>query len=196
VSYFEEWNMRNLMIRGIVVVLFGIAVPVIAVAQRSAPASEQQIEEALSPLPETMREGVAVRGFGESGELVMLQEGGSLITCLADDPAVRAFTITCYHRDMEAYVTRSLQLTKDGADTPERLRTLQAEIDSGQLLLPDRGVVYQRSGFDADISDSAMLIFLPNATAEATGLPGQPSSQHPWLREAGTGQAHVSIPLR
>ena len=96
---------------------------------------------------------------------------------------------------MEAYVTRSLQLTKDGADTPERLRTLQAEIDSGQLLLPDRGVVYQRSGFDADISDSAMLIFLPNATAEATGLLGQPSAQHPWLREAGTGQAHVSIPL-
>ena len=187
--------MCNLMTRGIVIVLFGAAVPVIAGEQRSAPSSEQQIEEALSPLPEALREGVAVWGFGESGDLVTLQEGGGLITCLADDPAVRAFTATCYHQEMEAYVTRSLQLTKDGADTPERLKTLQAEIDSGQLLLPDRGVVYQRSGFDADISDSAMLIFLPNATAEATGLLGLPSAQHPWLREAGTGQAHVSIPL-
>jgi hypothetical protein len=195
VFYFEEWNMCNLMTRGIVIVLVGVAVPVIAGEQRSAPSSEQQIEEALSPLPEALREGVAVWGFGESGEVVTLQEGVGLITCLADDPAVRAFTVTCYHRDMEAYVTRSLQLTKDGADTPERLRTLQVEIDSGQLLLPDRGVVYQRSGFDADISDSAMLIFLPNATAEATGLLGLPSAQHPWLREAGTGQAHVSIPL-
>jgi len=187
--------MCNLITRGIVIVLFGVAVPVIAGEQRSVPSSEQQIEEALSPLLEALREGVAVLGFGESGELVTLQEGAGLITCLTDDPAVRAFTVTCYHRDMEAYVTRSLQLTKDGADTPERLRTLQAEIDSGQLLLPDRGVVYQRSGFDADISDSAMLIFLPNATVEATGLLGQPSAQHPWLREAGTGQAHVLIPL-
>ena len=76
--------MCNLMTRGIVIVLFGATVPVIAGEQRSAPSSEQQIEEALSSLPETLREGVAVVGFGESGELVTLQEGGGLITCLAE----------------------------------------------------------------------------------------------------------------
>ena len=29
-------------------------------------------------------------------------------------------------------MSRSLQLTKEGADTPERLKTLQAEIDAGR----------------------------------------------------------------
>ena len=82
--------MCNLMTKGIVIVLFGAAVPVIAGEQRSAPSSEQQIEEALSPLPEALREGVAVWGFGESGEVVTLQEGVGLITCLADDPASRS----------------------------------------------------------------------------------------------------------
>ena len=41
-----------------------------------------------------------------------------------------------------------------------------------------------------------MLIFLPNATADATGLSALPSRQYPWLREPGTGQAHITVPIR
>ena len=188
--------MHNHVVVGLVVAMLGLELPLVLSGQRAAPSPERQIVEALSPLPETMREGVAVKGFSDAGDFVTLREGTGLITCLADDPAVRAFTVTCYHQDMENYVMRSLQLTKAGADTPERLKTLEAEIDSGQLSLQDRGVVYQRSGFDADINDAAMLVSLPSATADATGLPEQPSSQHPWLREAGTRQAHMSVPLR
>ena len=61
-----------------------------AEAQGTAPPPEQQIEQALSPLPEAMREGVAVRGYTDTGDLVTLREGTSHIACLADDPAVRA----------------------------------------------------------------------------------------------------------
>ncbi|HJO39733.1 MAG: hypothetical protein QGF21_11460 [Vicinamibacterales bacterium] len=186
--------MTRQIVGGVVVAFVVGLTPTGVAAQPVSP--EQQIEEGLSPLPEAMRDDAEVKGYDESGALVTLREGAGLLTCIADDPAVRAYTVTCFHRDMEAYVTRSLELTKEGADTPGRLQTLQAEIDSGALTLPDRGVVYQRSGLDVDINDAAMLIFLPNATADGTGLTSLPSPQHPWLREPGTGQAHVSISMR
>ncbi|MDP6608798.1 MAG: hypothetical protein QF463_07015 [Vicinamibacterales bacterium] len=186
--------MTRLTVGGVVVSVVVGLTPTGAAAQPVS--AEQQIEEGLSPLPEAMRDDAAVKGYDASGALVTLREGAGLLTCIADDPAVRAYTVTCFHRGMEDYITRSLELTKEGADTPGRLQTLQAEIDSGALMLPDRGVVYQRSGLDVDINDAAMLIFLPSATADATGLTALPSPQHPWLREPGTGQAHVSISMR
>jgi hypothetical protein len=96
---------------------------------------------------------------------------------------------------MEAYVQRSLDLTKNGADTPERMRTLKAELDDGSLTLPDRGVIYERAGNDQEFSDVGMKVFLPNATPQSTGLTSLPSRQHPWLREPGTSQAHIMIPM-
>ncbi len=64
--------------------------------QKKAPA--QQIEEALSALPESMREDATVEGFDDSGNLVVLREGSSSITCRADDPGVRAWIVHCYRR--------------------------------------------------------------------------------------------------
>ena len=92
--------MRTQLILGLVMtVVVGLAPR--AEAQGTAPPPEQQIEQALSPLPEAMREGVAVRGYTDTGDLVTLREGTSHIACLADDPAVRAYTVTCYHLEME-----------------------------------------------------------------------------------------------
>ena len=51
-------------------------------------AADQQIEEALSALPESMREDATVKRFDESGSLVVLREGSSAITCRTDDPRV------------------------------------------------------------------------------------------------------------
>ena len=65
-------------------------------------AAEQQIEEALSALPESMREDATVKGFDESGSLVVLREGTSSITCRADDPSVRVWIVHCYPEELDS----------------------------------------------------------------------------------------------
>ena len=99
--------------------------------------SEQQIEEALSALPEALRDDVEVRGFDDAGNPAVLREGTSHIVCHADDPNVRAWTVTCFPKSLEAFVTRSEALTKAGEDTPARIKTLKAEIESGAAQLID-----------------------------------------------------------
>tara|TARA_Y100001949_G_C15917164_1_gene299558 strand:- start:8 stop:577 length:570 start_codon:yes stop_codon:yes gene_type:complete len=188
--------MQGYVLNGLLASLLLLVPVVVESAQSDTPPVEQQIEEAVNPLPESMRESAAVWGYDDAGTLVLLREGTSNISCIANDASVlRGYVVTCYYQGMEAYVKRSMDLTKNGADTPERMRTLKAELDDGSLTLPDRGVIYERAGNDQEFSDVGMKVFLPNATPQSTGLTSLPSRQHPWLREPGTSQAHIMIPM-
>lgn len=157
---------------------------------------EQQIEEALSALPESMRDDVTVEGFDGDGSPITLQEGSSHIVCHADDPNVRAWTVTCFPRSLEAFVTRSEALTKAGEDTPARVKMLRAEIESGVIEMPDVGALYVSTGNSVDNASAVMILHVPNATAQSTGLPTLPMRGSPWLAEAGTAMANIRIARR
>ena len=157
---------------------------------------EQQIEEALDALPESMRDDVKVEGFDEAGDPVILREGTSHITCHADDPNVRSWTVTCFPKSLEAFVRRSEALTKAGEDTPARIKTLKAEIESGAIVMPDVGALYIRTGNSVDIASAVMIVHVPNATPQTTGLPMLPMRGSPWLAEAGTPMANIRIARR
>ena len=159
-------------------------------------AAEQQIEEALSALPESMREDATVKGFDESGSLVVLREGSSAITCRADDPSVRAWIVHCYPEELEAFVARSEELRKEGVDTPARIKTLTSEISSGAIQLPDIAVIYARQGNSVDIASGVVIAHVPNATGRSTGLPTLPTRGSPWLAETGTPMANIRIAVR
>ena len=174
-----------------------IATPWVASGQiNQVKTPEQQIEEALSALPESMREDVAVHGFDESGNPVLLREGTSHISCRSDDPTVRAWSVTCFPESLDAFVTRSEALTKAGEDTPARIKTLRAEILSGAITMPDIGALYLSTGNSVNVASSVMIIHVPNATAKTTGLPTLPTRGTPWLAEAGTPMANIRIARR
>ena len=154
---------------------------------------EQQIEESLSALPESLRDDVRVEGFDESGNPVTLREGTSHIVCHADDPNVRSWTVTCFPESLEAFVTRSEALRKAGEDTPARIKTLRAEIESGAIVMPTVGALYIRSGNSVAIASAVMIVHVPNATPQTTGLPTLPTRGSPWLAEAGTPMANIRI---
>ena len=157
---------------------------------------EQQIEEALSALPESMRDDVRIEGFDEAGNPVTLRRGTSHIICHTDDPKVRSWTVTCFPKSLEAFVTRSEALTKAGEDTPVRIKTLKAEIESGAIVMPAVGALYMRTGNSVDIASAVMIVHVPNATPKTTGLPMLPTRGWPWLAEAGTPMANIRIARR
>ena len=165
-------------------------------SNRTEKAAEQQIEEALSALPESMRADATVKGFDDSGSLVVLREGSSSITCRADDPSVRAWIVHCYPEELEAFVARSEELRKEGVDTPERIKTLTAEISSGTIQLPDIAVIYARQGNSVDTASGVVIAHVPNATGRSTGLPTLPTRGSPWLAETGTPMANIRIAVR
>ena len=182
------WTMR---IAALTAVLLSASNADAQIDQTKSP--EQQIEEALSALPETMRENVQVEGFDEDGNLVVHREGTSHITCRADDPEVRAWVVSCYPKSLSAFVTRSRELTKNGADTPERIATLKREIESGALPMPAMAALYIRTGNSVASSSAVTVIHVPNASAQESGFPTLPTHGAPWLAEAGTVMANIRI---
>lgn len=185
--------MKGKLVIGLVLLAAIVASEATIAQIDQAKTPEQQIEEALSALPESMRANVTVRGFDESGAPVVLQEGTSHIICHADDPNVRAWRVTCFPKSLEAMVVRSEALTKAGEDTPARLKTLNAEIASGAIEMPDVAAIYVRSGNSVDIASGVMILHVPGATGESTGLSTLPMRGSPWLAEAGTPMANIRI---
>lgn len=154
---------------------------------------EQQIEEALSALPASMRDDAAVKGYDDAGNLVELRPGESSIVCRADDPGVRAWVVVCYPKSLEAFVARSQELTKGGSETPARVKTLNEEIRSGKISMPSVAALYTRTGNTVESATGVIILHVPNATAASTGLPTLPTPASPWLSDAGTPMAHVRI---
>ena len=48
-------------------------------------------------------------------------------------------------------------------------------------------------GGGQDVLFPLMVISLPDATGESTGLPTEPNAYRPWLMHAGTPGAHIMI---
>jgi hypothetical protein len=74
-----------------------------------APPAKDQIAAAILAAPEELRAGAAVLGYDAKGALVTLREGKNEMICLAADPA-KAFSVACYHKDLEPYMARGREL--------------------------------------------------------------------------------------
>jgi len=171
----------------------------LAACAQETPAS-QQIAGAVSPLPESMRDGAAVLGY-RRGKLVSLREASNSMVCLADDPAKSGFHAACYHRDLEPFMARGRALTAEGKERAAIDSIRQAEIEAGSLAMPrEPRALYSLSSdsaFDAasgTVPEASGLhvIYMAYATEESTGIPATPGPG-PWLMYAGKPWAHVMI---
>ncbi len=162
---------------------------------------EQQITVAVLPLPNDMRAGATVLGYGADGKLMPLRKGTGDMTCLAPNRSASRFHVACYHNSLEPFMARGRALrtsgvTGDGVDSA-RFR----EIKSGTLVMPKTPAsLYSLTGDWATLDAAALttkgarplfVIYIPFATAQTTGLSDKPARGTPWLMGAGTPKAHI-----
>jgi hypothetical protein len=166
------------------------------------PPPETQIAAAVQAAPEDRRAAAAVLGYDETGRLVTLRPGTNDLVCLADDPHDEAFSVACYHKDLEPFMARGRELRAQGVtDNKIRSATRFKEIAEGKLPMPrEPRTLYVLTGKGLDPATGQIVdpylrwvIYVPFATAEALGLPTKPVPGGPWLMDAGTAGAHIMI---
>jgi hypothetical protein len=178
-----------------------------AIAQAPAPAAAgappvaEQIAAAVAPLPESMRTGAMVLGYGPNGARPTLRPGSNGMTCLADDPATEGFHVACYHRGLEPFMARGRELRARGLKGTGVDSVRFAEVASGKLAMPRAGgALYSLTGPAAKLDPATGSVtgaqplhvyYLPMATQESTGLRTTPARGEPWLMNPGTPKAHI-----
>jgi hypothetical protein len=165
------------------------------------PAPAVQIAAAIQAAPAELRDGAAVLGYTAHGELARLREGKNELVCLANDPAKTAFSVACYHKDLEPYMARGRELLAQKVTGKERNGIRWKEVADGKLALPREPrtlYVLTGSSFDSStgkVTDAYLrwVIYVPFATPASTGLSTKPSDNAPWLMSPGTAGAHIMI---
>ena len=163
------------------------------------PSPEQQIADAVTPLPDELKAGAAVLGYLSPGKLSSLRPGKNGMICLASDPSQKVFHPACYHEGMEPFMARGRELRAEGVKA-EQVDTVRfAEVKSGKLKMPTQpSMLYQIFGgsFDAETGkvtggSRLYITYIPFATTATTGMTTQPSAKSPWLMFPGTPKAHI-----
>jgi hypothetical protein len=166
-----------------------------ATASAQMKPADAQIAEAVRAAPESMRDGAAVLGYDEAGELVRLRDGTNNLLCLADDPSDERFEVDCYHTSLEPYMARGRELRAEGVTGGDVTRIRWEEIEAGELSMPDSpATLYVLNANSADEAGRArMVIYVPYATGEELGLTTSPQDGRPWLMMPGKPSAHIMI---
>ena len=179
-----------------------IAIAALPAAADGVSSAAEQINAAVSPAPEALREGATVLGYDESGQLVELRNGDGELVCLADNPGDERFHVACYHESLEPFMARGRELRAQGLERADLVRTRGEEIADGTLGFPAGPVaLYSLSGtadsFDAEAQivrggNRVTTVYVSYATGDSTGLPTSPiAGGAPWLMAAGEPWAHI-----
>jgi hypothetical protein len=181
--------------------------PAPAAAPRPAPIAfppaAQQIAAAILPLPESMREGARVWGYGQDGSFIELRPGSGPMTCIADDPRDPRFHVACYHNSMEPFMARGRELRAQGVRGNAVDSIRKADVQAGRIHMPPSASLYSLTGpagsYDAETNTThganpLFVIYLPFATPESIGLSTRPTRPgQPWMMDAGQPNAHLML---
>jgi hypothetical protein len=171
-------------------------------AQQLAP--DIQIKTAVLAAPAEQRENATVYGYNEKSEFTIIRKGTNEMVCLADDPAQGGLSVSCYHKDLDNFMSRGRDLKKEGKSPQEIFDIRESEVKSGKLAMPKQPTtlfVYNASEEDFNKTTGEVkngylryVIYIPYATAETTGLPTKPDAPGmPWIMDPGTHRAHIMI---
>lgn len=193
--------MRSRLSRiGLVVLPALLAMPQ-AVQAQAVMTVDQQLASAVLPLPAEMREGAGVMGYKAAGKLELLRPVKNGMLCLADDPADDRFHVACYADTIDPFMERGRELRRQGV-TGAKVDTMRfADIRSGKLKMPEKpAALYQitapKNAYNVATrtitgGTASMVVYVPFATGESTGLSTRPSTTSPWLMLPGTPKAHI-----
>jgi len=197
----------NAQIRPVMHARVLIALLVASVASAQAPAAtatisaaDEQITQAVLPLPNDLRESATVLGYATDGKFVTLRNGTGAMICLANNPQGPRFHVACYHKTMEPFMARGRELRTQGVrgDQVDSVRFREAK--EGKLKLPDQptllySITGARDAYDAATKTAKgtplFVVYIPYATSASTGLSAIPQRGSPWVMNAGTPKAHI-----
>jgi hypothetical protein len=170
---------------------------------QNLPSKEVQIKTAVLAAPEALREKAMVYGYSEKGDLIVLRKGENEMVCLADDPSQAGLNVSCYHKDLEPFMTRGRELKKEGKSFQEIFDIRESEMKSKKLAIPQGATLYVFTAKDEQFNRSTgevkdgnlrYVVYIPYATVESTGLPLKPEAPGmPWIMDPGTHRAHIMI---
>jgi hypothetical protein len=165
------------------------------------PSATQQISSAVLALPKELRDDATVLGYSPEGRFGTLRKGSNDMICLASDPAVADFHVSCYHRSMEPFMARGRELRAEGVKGPQVDSVRFAEVKRGKIKMPVQpAMLYQifakAGAYDAATNTvtggtSLYVVYMPFATAASTGLSPKPQQGTPWIMFPGTPKAHI-----
>lgn len=178
-----------------------------AIAQPArVPSAAQQIAAAVLPLPEVMREQATVLGYAPDLSLVTLRQGSNGMVCTASRPGGAEFDVRCYHESFMPVVRRLRDLHSQGMKGDEVYRTIDAEVKTKKLAIPDHPTAgYRMLGPISAYSPATntvgkeiaswQSVHFPYKTAAEIGLPeeGQVKTTMPYVMASGTVWSHVMI---
>ena len=166
----------------------------------SIPSADEQVTQAVLPLPSDLRESASVLGYAADGKFIPLRSTSGAMICLANSPQGPRFHVACYHRSLEPFMARGRELRTQGVQGTQVDSVRFREAKEGKLKLPtEPAVLYSLTG-DKDAYDPAtktakgrplVVIYIPFATSESTGLSTVPAQGMPWVMNAGTPKAHI-----
>jgi len=165
--------------------------------------NEVQIKSAVMAAPESMRDDATVFGYNDQGELILLRESSGGLTCLADNPSNKGFSVSCYPNELNRFIERGRELRADGLGQMEVFAARGEEMKAGKLTIPENATMHILYGPD-DIFNKETgaiegakyryVVYIPYATTESTGLPLMPLAPGaPWLMDPGSHRAHIMI---
>ncbi|MCX6218062.1 hypothetical protein [Spirosoma sp.] len=168
------------------------------------PSPDIQIKNAVLAAPADKRDGATVYGYSPKNEFVVLRKGTNELVCLADDPAQKGLSVSCYHRDLDPFMERGRVLKQAGKKPAEILAMREQEVKAKKLTMPTHpsslfSYTAKDEDYDAatgEVKDGYLrsVVYIPYATAESTGLPLKPEAPGmPWIMDPGTHRAHIMI---
>jgi hypothetical protein len=174
------------------------------VSAQNIPSTDVQIKTAVLAAPSDKQAGAKVYGYAADGSFTVIRDGNNDFVCLADDPKKEDISVSCYQKDLDAFMERGRVLSKEGKNAKSIFDAREKEVKDGSLLMPKQpSTLYVLSGSkdNYDIATGALknsylryVIYIPFATAETTGLPLKPDMPGmPWIMDPGTHRAHIMI---
>jgi hypothetical protein len=165
---------------------------------------EMQIKTAVLAAAEEDRAGAMIYGYNDKNDFVVLRKGTNEMVCLADDPTQNGLNVSCYHKDLDAFMERGRALKKEGKTHQESFTIREEEVKSGKLKMPRQPTTlfsytadedkYNKTTGEVTNGYLRYVVYIPYATAESTGLPLKPDvAGMPWLMDPGTHRAHIMI---
>jgi hypothetical protein len=158
-----------------------LALPAHAADAERAPNNEAMaIEGALLSAPEVMREAATVILEVPGQDRITLRNGKNDIICRANTLKA-GFNTYCYPKALDKFWTRYEQLGAEGKSNIQIRDALTLAVKSGEIVMTPGLTTYTMSGDSQQSSLPLMAVFLPNATAQSTGLSDQRNHYRPWL---------------
>jgi hypothetical protein len=172
-----------------------------ATAPAFAASPDEQIAQAVTPLPEDLRAGATVVIYDPgTGARKVLRQGTNNVECEPENPS-DGFT-RCYSNVNRPRREFEAKLRAEGKSDKEIQAGIDGAIKAGVLKVPPMGSMSYRLSKKDDVIKHLWVMSVPYATPEMLGVSAVSQRDAalkgmgiPWMMLPGTAGAHIMIPI-